>query len=230
MMEATQQSPTTSERSVIERIPEASPYQDRYLTIPNIICIVRMIGSVGLIGLALADMPTAFVIGFVVLSLSDWVDGKLARWLNQRSDFGARLDSASDAVLYFGLLCGSLILKGGVLRQELSWLLLPLVTYTFSVISALRKFGRFPSYHTRTAKLSHWLVLGAAVALLLEWSLWPMRVATVSVTIANLETVAITSLLAEWRADVGSLRIVLRDRRIKSGRASLTDRNGTGLA
>ncbi len=74
----------------------------------------------------------------------------------------------------------------------------------------LWKYGRICSYHTFSAKFSQWLVLGGAVALLLDWSLWPMRLAAVSVTVANLEGTAITYFLATWRADVYSLRNVLQ--------------------
>ena len=84
----------------------AEPYQNRYLTIPNVICVARFLGSLGILWFAFLGDATVFTIGFVVLSLSDTVDGRLARWLNQRSVFGARLDSASDATLYGCLAIG----------------------------------------------------------------------------------------------------------------------------
>ena len=191
----------------------SSPYKDRYLTIPNIICMARIIGSVAMVGLAIADYPRAFVIAFVVLSLSDWVDGKLARWLNQRSDFGARLDSASDAVLYTCLLIGSLILKWDVLKQEFLWLLMPLTTYAITIGYGLWKYGRAPSYHTYGAKFSYWLVLFGGVALLLDWSVWPIRMAAVSGTLTNLEATAITYVLPTWQADILTILHVLPKRR-----------------
>jgi cardiolipin synthase (CMP-forming) len=106
-----------------------SPYKDRYWTIPNVICVVRIIGSFGLLWLAVAGFPTAFIVCFFVLHLSDWIDGKLARWLNQRSDFDARLDSASDAILYGCLIIGCLILKWDVLQPEAIWLVVALASY-----------------------------------------------------------------------------------------------------
>ena len=185
--------------------PELSPYKDRYLTIPNVICVARIIGSLGLIGLAVTGYSQAFVIGFMVLHFSDWVDGKLARWLNQKSDFGARLDSASDAILFGCLIIGCLILKWDVLRQEFAWLTPPLIAYAMTTGYGLWKYGRFLSYHTRAAKITNWLVLGGAVTLLLDGPLWPMRTAAVAGTLTNLETMVITSVLPEWRSDVLSL-------------------------
>ncbi len=188
------------------------PYKDRYLTIPNVICVARFIGSLGILWFAFIGNATVFVIGFVVLSLSDWVDGKLARWLNQRSEFGARLDSASDATLYGCLAIGSLMLKWKQLQPEVVWLTVPLVSYAVTTGYGLWKYGRIPSYHTYGAKYSQWLVLGGASAMLLDWSMWPMRVASMAVTLTNIEATAISFVLPTWRVDVLTLLHVLPKR------------------
>ncbi len=48
-------------------------------------------------GLPNANLLTALL--FTIASLSDWVDGYLARRLNQASDFGAFLDPVADKLL-----------------------------------------------------------------------------------------------------------------------------------
>lgn len=184
------------------------PYKDRYLTIPNVICFIRVLGSLCLIGVAAAGYAKVFVVSFVVLSLSDWIDGKLARWLNQRSDFGARLDSASDSILYACLLAGSLILKWDVLQHELVWIGVGLASYALTTGYGLWKYGRIPSYHTYGAKMTQWLVLIGAVAMLLDVSIWPLRVAVVAGVFTNLEATAMTYCLPVWTADVLSIRHV----------------------
>ena len=186
-----------------------SPYHDRYLTIPNLICVVRVVGSIAMIWLAVAGKPVAFVLSFVVLSLSDWVDGKLARWLNQRSAFGARLDSASDGVLYLCLLVGCMILKGDVFVAERAWILTALGTYTLGMTFAFWKYGRASSYHTLSAKMSQWVVLGAALTLVLDLSVWPLRLAAICVTLTNVEQITLTLLLKRWHADVYTILHVL---------------------
>lgn len=199
----------------VEPPAESERYKHRYLTVPNVICVLRIIGSVALLGLAFAERPTAFVVLFVVLHLSDWVDGRLARWLHQRSDFGARLDSLSDAILYGCLITGCLILKWDVLRNEVVWLTVPLICYAITTGYGLWKYRRVPSYHTQFAKWGNWLVLAGAVALLLDWSLWPLRIAAIGGTLTNVETIAITYVLPAWNADVLSLGAALR---LRSGR------------
>jgi CDP-diacylglycerol--glycerol-3-phosphate 3-phosphatidyltransferase len=114
------------------------------------------------------------------------------------------------------LLIGSLILKWAVLQGELVWLLMAITSYAVSMSYGLRKYGRFPSYHTYGAKMTNYLVLGGAVAMLLDWAIWPLRIAAVAGTMTNLEAVAITFVLPAWRADVPTLLRVLPGR---SGKA-----------
>ena len=188
------------------------PYKDRYLTIPNVICVARFLGSLVILWFAFNGNATVFTFGFIALSLSDTIDGRLARWLNQKSEFGARLDSASDATLYGCLVIGSVMLKWKQLQAEAVWLIVPLVSYAVTTGFGLWKYGRIPSYHTWGAKYSQWLVLAGATAMLLDWSMWPMRVASIAVTLTNMEATAISFVLPTWRADVLTLLHVLPKR------------------
>ena len=184
---------------------EENPMRHRILTIPNVICFVRLLGALTLIYFAVANMTLIFGVVFVCLSLSDWIDGRLARWLNQRSDFGARLDSFADSILYGSLLFGLIWMRWEVLQHEAIWWILGLCSYALTTGAGLWKYGRIPSYHTRAAKITQWLILFGAVSLLLDYSNWPFRIAMLAVTITNLEATAITWILPEWRADVLSV-------------------------
>jgi len=182
-----------------------NPMRDRILTIPNVICFIRLIGALSLIYFAIANKTLIFTVVFVLLSLSDWIDGRLARWLNQRSDFGARLDSFADSVLYGSLLFGMIWLRWDVLQHEAFWWIMGLCSYALTTGAGLWKYGRIPSYHTRGAKITQWLILLGAVSLLLDFSTWPFRIAILAGTLTNLEATAITWILPEWRADILSV-------------------------
>lgn len=182
----------------------------RIITIPNLLCFVRLIGSFALVGLAVLERPNLFIGLFVFLAMTDWVDGKLAILLNQRSIYGARLDSAADAALYAALLIGGLWLRWDVLRQEFVWMGAAVASYAISTGVGLWKFRRVPSYHTRAAKTCWLLILLGAVAVLGGWAVWPFRVAMAAVTITNVETTLMSLYLDEWKADVTSLLHVLR--------------------
>lgn len=210
----TEQPPSENCPPLVEGPEPRDPlYRDRIITVPNIICITRLLGSLVMLGVAIAGHAHWFVGMFVVLTLSDWIDGRLARWLKQRSDFGAQIDSTADATLYTALLLGCLWLSWGQLQAEMGWIALGLASYILTSGYGLVKFGRIPSYHTQAAKKTQVLVLAAGIALVLEWSVWPLRLAAVAVALTNLEAIALTRVLPKWRADVTSLWSVLEDRK-----------------
>lgn len=184
----------------------------RVVTVPNVICAIRLLGSIVLAVLAVLGRGAAVLWLFVALMISDWVDGKLAILLNQKSALGARLDSWADAALYSAMLFCALWLHGETLRAELGWIVAAVGSYAVTTLAGLWKYKRWPSYHTRAAKTSWFLIAVGVVCLFGGWTLWPLRVALIAVTLTNLEAVLITILSPAWRADVGSVFRVLRDR------------------
>ncbi|MCF3932162.1 CDP-diacylglycerol--glycerol-3-phosphate 3-phosphatidyltransferase [Acuticoccus sp. M5D2P5] len=71
-------------------------------TIPNILTILRCLGVFALAVLLVwpfGDVRLAALIVFVLAALTDWLDGYLARKLNQISAFGRMLDSIADKLL-----------------------------------------------------------------------------------------------------------------------------------
>jgi CDP-diacylglycerol--glycerol-3-phosphate 3-phosphatidyltransferase len=178
---------------------------NRLLTIPNALCMIRLLGAFVLPVLAVANQPVAFVITYLVLTSTDWIDGKLARWLNQTSKIGPKLDTVADVTMYGGLLFGLVWLYGGTLVSEAMLLGTGLVSYAGSCLASLIKFRRLPSYHTRAAKISWFVVLIAVVALFLDWSIWPLRVACMAVVLTNLESILITVVLPKKQNDVPSI-------------------------
>lgn len=93
---------------------------DRIFTVPNLVSFIRLAGvgvfwwvlfgaeSVGLAGLLI------FVIGW-----TDWIDGYLARRLNQVSKLGQVLDPVADRLMIASALIGGLI--AGVVPGLIGW-------------------------------------------------------------------------------------------------------------
>jgi CDP-diacylglycerol--glycerol-3-phosphate 3-phosphatidyltransferase len=186
---------------------------DRRLTIPNALCLVRLFGSLAIIPAAIADRPRWVLVLFVALATTDWIDGKLARALDQRSRIGPKLDSLADITMYAMLLFALVWLKSDVLVNQWPWLVPAGVLFVVACGGALWKFGSLPSYHTRSAKTTWFLTLVAAVALFLDGPIWPFRLALVSISIANLESIAITATLSRPMTDVISIFAARRLRR-----------------
>jgi CDP-diacylglycerol--glycerol-3-phosphate 3-phosphatidyltransferase len=196
----------------------------RFWTVPNVLTVIRLVGSPFFIVAALAGSQEACLTLFAVLWLTDWLDGKLAKWLDQGSPFGARLDSIADATFYAAILIAAAILKWEMIGREALWIIVGISSYAVSAAAGLYRFGRLPSYHTRMAKTTWFLAGVAVVAVFADWSVWPLRIAAISVVITNIEAVLIAFVLPEWRADVPSLYHALR---IKADASTPPDRTHT---
>ncbi|WP_199432220.1 CDP-alcohol phosphatidyltransferase family protein [Qaidamihabitans albus] len=67
------------------------------LTVPNLLSILRLAGVPLFLWLLLGPQEDGWAIVVLVVSaLTDWLDGKLARWLDQTSRLGQLLDPAAD--------------------------------------------------------------------------------------------------------------------------------------
>jgi CDP-diacylglycerol--glycerol-3-phosphate 3-phosphatidyltransferase len=185
------------------------------LTVPNALTVARMAGSGVLLWLAHAGHPSSFIALYAVLLFTDWIDGKIAIWLHQRSVLGARMDSVADAVLYTCLVIGISWLKPEFIESDTPLIWTMVGSYALSLLTGLVRFRRLPAYHTRAAKTCWLLVSIGAIALLLDGPWWPARVALVAVIITNLEATAISLVLPRWQMDVTSIWHAVRDTRRK---------------
>jgi CDP-diacylglycerol--glycerol-3-phosphate 3-phosphatidyltransferase len=75
-----------------------------FLTIPTLMTWTRIVAIPLIVGVFYLDLPqtsrnTVATVMFVVFALTDWLDGYLARRLNQTSAFGAFLDPVADKFL-----------------------------------------------------------------------------------------------------------------------------------
>lgn len=75
---------------------------DRLLTIPNLLSVLRLAGVPLFLYLLLGPREDGWALLVLMFAgFSDWLDGKLARWLNQMSNVGALLDPAADRLYVF---------------------------------------------------------------------------------------------------------------------------------
>ncbi len=95
---------------------EQKKYENKILTIPNIITIIRMIGSIYLLsyiyknGIDNHYFVTTFAL---VLALSDLLDGFIARRYNMYSHLGGALDPIADKLLNWGI--GLVLMVKGIM-------------------------------------------------------------------------------------------------------------------
>jgi CDP-diacylglycerol--glycerol-3-phosphate 3-phosphatidyltransferase len=187
------------------------------VNLPNLLSLLRLVAAPVLLLLAAAGRPTAYLVLLAAALLSDAVDGFLARRLGQTSELGARLDSWGDFAIYMTVPLGAWWLWPEVILREATFAAAVVASYVFPVVLGFLKYRRLTSYHTWGAKLSGVLLSAGALLLFAGGPAWPFRLAVAVLVLAELEEIAITAVLPEWRANVPTLRHALRLRREMKG-------------
>ena len=122
---------------MVERPVEVS---DRILTWPNALSIVRLCGVPLFLWLVLGPEADGWALVVLMVSgVTDWLDGKLARTLNQASRLGQILDPVADRLYILAVVIGL------ALRDIIPWwlaVLLPLRdVFLFALVPFLRTRG-----------------------------------------------------------------------------------------
>jgi cardiolipin synthase (CMP-forming) len=146
--------------------PAAGRRADRLLTIPNLLSLLRLAGVPLFLHLLLGPRADGWaVLVLAVGGFTDWLDGKLARLLDQQSRLGAMLDPAVDR-LY---ILAALIALG--VRAVVPWWVVAVLIARDLVLAAtlpvLRHRGYGPYQVSYLGKSATFLLLYAFPLLLL---------------------------------------------------------------
>lgn len=126
-------------------------------TIPNMLSISRLILIPAMLIPAyfIEDEPQArfvFLIMFIIIGVTDKLDGTLARYLNQTTALGAKLDTIADMVFYPLIALWLYRFESGVVGEWWNLVYFLLALYFFKMITGKIKFGYVPAFHTIGAK------------------------------------------------------------------------------
>lgn len=144
-------------------------------TIPNILSVIRLIAAL-MMGVVFLILPRpaadwAALILFVAASLTDYIDGWIARRWNLISKFGAMIDPIADKVIVVIALAVLLGLHGITV-----WTLIPVTVILFRevFVSGLREFLGDTAGTLKVTKLAKWktMVQMVAISLLFAWGLF----------------------------------------------------------
>ena len=156
---------------------------DRILTVPNVVSFLRLLGiPVFWWALVVADDVVLAAWLMFAIGWTDWVDGYLARKLNQVSRLGKALDPIADRLLIAASLIGGLI--AGVLPGWFAWGLIvrEVIVGLMAVYLAMRGagtievrwmgkaatfglYGAIPAFYLSAAGVAEWLLYPVAIAL-----------------------------------------------------------------
>ncbi len=139
---------------------------DRVFTIPNILSMLRLAGVPVFLWLVLG--PQADIAAFVLLAVagaSDWLDGYLARRLNQQSRLGVLLDPLADRLYIAATLLGL------ALRELIPWWLVGVLVarelLLLTLLPRLRRAGKVALPVTYVGKAATFCLLWGFPLLLL---------------------------------------------------------------
>jgi phosphatidylglycerophosphate synthase len=181
------------------------PADEPLLTIPNALSGLRLVIAPLLLYLAWTGQPTPFLVALSISLLSDLCDGWLARRFDQATHLGTLLDSYGDFATYMTVPLCAWWLWPDLIRREAWYAAAIVCAYVFPIVLGYLKYGRLTAYHTYGAKLSAVVVGASALVLFAGGPPLPFRIATWVLVLAELEEIAITTILPEWRANVPSI-------------------------
>jgi CDP-diacylglycerol--glycerol-3-phosphate 3-phosphatidyltransferase len=150
--------------------------------------------------------PWAFGVCLVAGFLSDVFDGVIARRLGIATPGLRRLDSIADTFFYVAATCAAWQLYPQVIKAHAGALLLLAALEVTRYIFDLVKFKREASYHMWSSKAWGIALFAAFFALLAcgytgAWVAAPIYLGIV----ADIEGLAISFVLKEWKSDVPSI-------------------------
>ena len=181
-------------------------------TLPNLMTGFRFVAVPGLLWLAWNGYEAGFMALLAVSFFSDMLDGMIARWTRQVSEFGATLDSWADVINYLTIALCCWWLWPEVVLNEWLYVAMIVASCLLPALAGFAKFGCFTSYHTWSVKIAAAAMGLSLYILFFGGPPWPLRSAAVLCLLAALEEVLLTLLLPQPKSDVRSIWTVLNNR------------------
>jgi cardiolipin synthase len=139
---------------------------DRVVTVPNVLSIVRLAGVPLFLWLLLGPRADGWALVVLVASgVTDWLDGKIARWLNQGSRLGMLLDPAADRLYTLATVIAFVI--RGIVPWWVAAVLIGRDLLVGACIAVLRRAGYGPPEVTYVGKAATFALMYAFPLLLL---------------------------------------------------------------
>jgi len=181
---------------------------------PLLLTALRALLAPAILLLAIA-YPSKPLFGacLIVAFVSDVFDGIIARRLNIATAGLRRLDSIADSIFYTAASAVAWLLYPDVIREHWAALTILVIVELVRYVFDFTKFKREASYHMWSSKVwGLFLFLGFFYLLALGQTGIMIAVPIYLGIVADLEGLAISFVLTEWRADVPSLFHALRYR------------------
>lgn len=131
---------------------------------PNLLSITRIIMSLVLV--LFFQNPSVFIPLYLLIGLTDVLDGMIARKTNAESDLGAKLDSIGDVVFYFVLVVYFFITHKEVVVDFCAPVLFIIAVRLINILIGFAKHKRLVMIHTITNKCTGLMIFVLPVLLI----------------------------------------------------------------
>lgn len=157
------------EEPVVDEVVDSVSGEDRIFTLPNIITFIRLCALPVFVWL-LFGADDRFAAGWVLFAIgaTDWLDGYLARRLEQVTTVGKILDPVADRLLFF-VGGGSILIDGSIPIWVAVAVLVREVAVAIGTV-ALAGMGAARIDVTWAGKAATFLLMGALPAFLVSYS------------------------------------------------------------
>jgi phosphatidylglycerophosphate synthase len=109
-----------------------------------------------------------FVVIYLVCGLTDALDGYIARKTKTESNFGARLDTFADLLLFVVITASIILWYGQEVRVFMPWVITTALIRCVNIAIAAYKYRSFAILHTWGNKLTGFLLFMAPLFIILE--------------------------------------------------------------
>ncbi|RMI32394.1 CDP-alcohol phosphatidyltransferase family protein [Nocardia stercoris] len=155
------------------RVTTEAAGADRILTVPNVLSGIRLLGVPLLLWLLLGPHADGWAFTLLIVSgLTDFLDGKLARLLDQSSRLGALLDPLVDRLYLVATVLG--LMLRGILPWPLVLVLLARDAILTALLPVYRRRGLPPPQVIYLGKAATFALMSALPWLLAGRMDWPL--------------------------------------------------------
>jgi len=137
--------------------------KNKNLNLANAITVSRIIFMPFLFIFVIQENRNAFLAGYIIVGSTDFLDGFIARKLNQVTKLGKMLDSIADIFFYIPTAWFLMVLYPQYIMPNVLWLIGAFLVYFTSFIVSIIKVGKPIMMHTSLLRFNAVLVFAMVI-------------------------------------------------------------------
>ena len=187
------------------------------MNIPNALSISRIVFLPILYVYFFIGSQLEFLIGYIILGATDWLDGFLARALKQVTHLGKILDTVADILFYFSTLFFIAYAYPFIIASNMYLLIAFMCFYLGAFIISTILFKKPIQLHTNHLRLNAVFVYAVLIVSTFTDSTLFVSITLISFMIAYVEEIMIFIIFGEVDIDTRSIWSLIKKRREEHG-------------